>query len=309
MQRGRLLAPLFALALLVFAGSGRWRGLTAAWVTLGLGLLPLVAYAYRHPGALTERYDQTTFIDSSMSVWTIVGQATSNYVHDVNLWHWAVSGDPKPYVHAGRYGTLLGCVVVLALAGAVLALLRRRDDLWWRYVIALTVLAPIPASLTADRFYGLRMVPFFFLLVVLTIPSLEALYVSVRTSWAARAAAAVLAVGVAVQAVDFVHVYRTSGPGRTLAFNAGVPALVAQGLAGGRTIYVDYDESHALAYARWYAVEHGVPLSRVVRLSDGGVPATGSVALVRFLGCDFTCVEIARSGDYWLGRVDGPRKG
>ena len=52
-----------------------------------------------------------------------------------------------------------------------------------------------------------------------------------------------------------------------------------------------------------------MPLSRVVRLSDGGVPATGSVALVRFLGCDFTCVEIARSGDYWLGRVDGPRKG
>jgi 4-amino-4-deoxy-L-arabinose transferase-like glycosyltransferase len=94
---GRLLAPVFALALLVFATRGRWRWLAAAWGTFVLtAVVPIASYWFRHPGALTERYDQTSFITSSMAPWTIVGRAVANYVHDVNLWDWIVSGDPKP---------------------------------------------------------------------------------------------------------------------------------------------------------------------------------------------------------------------
>ena len=303
---GRLLAPLLAVALLVFAGKGRWQALVAAWVTVGVGLTPLAAYWVRHPGALTERYDQTTFIDSSMSVWTILSTATSNYAHDVNPWHWVTAGDEKPYVHVVGSGTLLVGAVLLAAAGVVIILARQRRDLWWRYVLVATVLSPIPAALTEDRFYGLRFVPFFFLLVVLTIPALAALAGSAQKSWAARVVVVVLAIAVAVQFADFLDNYRSNGPNRTLAFNAGVPALLDQGFGGGRTIYVDYDESHALVYARWYAVEHGIPLSRVVRLPDGGVPPEGSIVAVRFLGCDFTCDELARAGDYWLATADAP---
>jgi len=303
---GRMLAPLLAVALLVFAGKERWQALVAAWMTVGVGLAPIAAYWVRHPGALTERYDQTTFIDSSMSVWTVVSTAVSNYAHDVNLWHWVTAGDDKPYVHVVGSGTLLGGAVLLAAAGLVIILVRQRRDLWWRYVLVATVLSPIPAALTKDRFYGLRLVPFFFLLVVLTIPALAALAISARKSWVARVVVGVLAIAVAVQFVDFLGNYRSNGPNRTLAFNAGVPALLDQGFSGGRTIYVDYDESHALVYARWYAVEHGIPLSRVVRLSDGGVPPEGSIVAVRFLGCDFTCDELARAGDYWLATVGAP---
>lgn len=304
---GRVLGPLFAVALLVFAGRDRWRALVAAWVTVAVGLAPIPVYWVRHPGALTERYDQTTFIDSSMSVWTIVRQATSHYVDDVNLWHWAVSGDPKPYVHTYGSGTLLGAGALLAIAGAVIVLARMRGDLWWRYVLVVTALAPIPAALTKDRFYGLRLVPFFVLLVVLAIPALHLLARSARKNWPARAVIAVLAIGVGVQFVQFLDNYRTRGPARTIAFNAGVPSLLAHGFEGGRTIYVDYDESHALVYARWYAVEHGIPLSRVVRLPDGGIPPEGSVVVVRFLGCDFICDEFARAGDYSLATTAGPK--
>ena len=305
---GRLLGPLFAAALLVFAGKGRWRALVVVWATVGVGLAPIAAYWVRHPGALTERYDRTTFIDSSMSVWTIVSQATSNYVHDVNLWHWAVSGDPKPYVHTYGSGTLLAVAVLLAIAGVVLVLVRQRRDLWWRYVLVVTVLAPIPAALTKDRFYGLRLVPLFVLLVVLTFPALGALARSAKKTWPARAVIVVLVIGVAVQFVQFFDNYRVRGPARTLAFSAGVSAMLARAFEGGRTIYVDYDESHALVYARWYAVEHGIPLSHVVRLPDGGIPPEGSVVVVRFLGCDFGCDGFARAGDYWLATVAGTKK-
>ena len=47
---------------------------------------------------------------------------------------------------------------------------------------------------------------------------------------------------------------------------------IQRGLAGGRTVYVDYDDSYALTMGQWYAVSHGLPLSRVVRLPDGGAP-------------------------------------
>src|SRR5207247_244515 len=82
---GRLLAPLFAVGLLVF---GRRRWLLSAWGVFALTLVPLIAYWFRHPGALTARYQATTFIHGGMSFWTIVRKTASHYVHDWNLWHW-----------------------------------------------------------------------------------------------------------------------------------------------------------------------------------------------------------------------------
>jgi len=305
---GRLLAPLFALALLVFAGKGRWRWLSVAWGTFAVtAVVPIGVYWLRHPGALTTRYEQTTFIDSSMAPWTIVRRVASNYVHDLNLWHWITAGDPKPYVHTWNAGSIFASVVVLAAAGAVIVLVRERGNLFWRYALALFVLAPIPAAVTNDRFYGLRLVPLPVLLIVLSIPALALLRRAANTRWAARALAAGLAAAVAVQFVDFLVNYRIRGPQRKVVFHSGVPTLLAEGFQGGRTIYIDYDEPHALVYARWYAVEHGISLSRVIRLSDGGIPPTGAVVFGRFQGCDFICRRTATFDDYWIADALGPR--
>ena len=46
----RLLGPLLAAALAVFAGRGRWRWLAAAWGAFGVFLVPLAVYAVRHAG-------------------------------------------------------------------------------------------------------------------------------------------------------------------------------------------------------------------------------------------------------------------
>ena len=306
---GRLLALLFAGALLVLAGRGRWRWLVSAWATFGVTLVPLALYWHNHPGALTARYQATTFISDDMPLGEIVKTAVSNYVHDMNLWHWVTTGDPKPYVHAYGTGSLLGVVAALGVLGAALVLVRARGDLFWRYVLVALLLAPVPASLTEDRFYALRLVPVAVLLLVLSIPALTLLASAARTQWPARAAVVVLAVAGAIQFVDFLSVYRNAGLGRERVFEAGVPELLKDyGLAAGGTVYTDHDDRYAQTHALWYAVEHGVSSSQVVILDEGEVPPTGSVVFGRLQSCDFVCREVSRSFEYWIARAEGPSR-
>jgi hypothetical protein len=307
---GRLLAPLFAAALLVFASPARLRWLLAAYGTFALtAVAPIATYWFRHPGALTERYDQTSFITSSMSVWTIASRAASNYVHDMNLWHWIVSGDPKPYVHTYGSGSIFATVVLLALGSAALAVSRRRADRFWLFTVVLLLLSPIPAALTKDRFYGLRLVPLPVLLVVVALPALALLVGAARRGWVARLTAAGLVAVVALQFVHFVDNFRARGFARGLVFHAGVPGLLQRGFAGGARIFVNHDEPHALVYAKWYGVEHGISLARVVHVPAGTIPPDGSIVFGRFQPCAYICAKFVKADDYWLARARGPLGG
>jgi len=302
---GRLLAPLYALALLVFAGRGRWRWLLATWGTFAGTLIPLAVYWQNHPGALTARYERTTFIEKGMSLPTIVGKAISNYLDDVNLWHWVSSGDPRPYIHAWGAGQLFGSVVVLAIAGAAIVLMRNRGDLWWRFVLVALVLSPIPAALTEDRHYALRLLPLPLLLVVLSIPALDLLLRAARDAWPARLAVAALVAGVVAQFAQFERSYENNGPTRTELFEAGVSPLLERAFAGNRSVYIDYDDRYAQTHALWYAVSHGMSSSRVSILPDGGIPPAGSIVFGRYQACDYICTELDRSHSYWIAKAAG----
>jgi hypothetical protein len=304
---GRLLAPLLAAALVFAGGQGRWRWIVAAWATFAATLVPLVVYVLVHPGALTQRFWATTFIQEGMARSRIVRGVFENYARDVNLWEWVTRGDPKPYVHASNYGMLFGTAVLLALAGAGLVLLRHRDDPWWRFVLAATVVSPVPAALTEDRLHALRLVPLALLLLVLSVPALRLIVRTAATRpIAAAAVGTVLAAATAAQFVDFLDRYRESGPGRIELFEAGVPALLDQGFADGATLHVDFDDHQAQAHALWRSAELGLPRERVVVLGDGATPAPGSIVFGRFQDCDFACDELDRWGDYWLARAGGP---
>jgi hypothetical protein len=300
---GRLLGPLCAAALLVFAGRGRWRWLAVAWGTYLAALVPLGAYWVRHPGALTARYEATTFVTEGQSGLGVGWEAVRNYLTDVSLWRWMVDGDPKPYVHASDYGALPAAVVLLALAGAGVVLARQSGDRWWRYVLAVTVLAPIPAALTEDRLHQLRLAPLPMLLLVLGIPAIKLLLHPSRRAPALAAALGLCALTV-VQTVHWLDKYRESGPGRVELFEAGVAPLMEQVFAPGAPVHVDFDDHQAQAHLRWGAVARGLPASRVVVLPDGGVPPDGALVFGRFQQCDYTCVEFARWGDYWLARAE-----
>jgi hypothetical protein len=301
----RLLGPLLAAALVVYAGRGRWTFLLCAWATFAATLLPLGVYAVRHPGNLTARYEATTIARDGRSGFDLVAEAIANWFRDVDPWHWATAGDPAPYIHNGGYGALFAAVVTLALAGVVLVLLRERRNLWWRYVLLATLLVPIPSALTVDRFNAIRLATLPVFVFVLAVPALTALVRSVRTSWAARAAAAVLVVAVIAQFAQFLDSYRTRGPARLVLFDAGVEGLLREPLAAGEPIFTDFDDRGAQAQARWRAAVAGVPQERIVILPDGGIPPPGSLVFLRFQDCDYACEEVARWEDYRLMRATG----
>jgi hypothetical protein len=303
----RLLGPLLAAALVVFAGSGRWRWLAASWATFFTFLVPLGVFALRHPGALTARYQKTTIARNGLSGPRLALQAISNWVHDIDPWHWATAGDPAPYIHLPGYGALFGAVVALALAGIVLVLVRQRDDLWWRYVLLCTLLVPVPASLTVDRYNAIRLAALPIFVFVLAVPALVELAAALRRVWAARVLAAVLALAIAFQFAQFLHSYRTNGPGRLVLFDAGVGSLLERPLASGQPIYIDYDDRDAQTEARWHAVAEGIPASRIVVLADGGIPPFGATVFGRFQECDYVCVKTASWETYWVARAEGPK--
>ena len=302
----RLLGPLLAGALVVFAGCGRWRFVLAAWATFLAAMIPMGVYAIRHPGALTARYEATTIARDGLSGARLVVQAVGNWLRDINPWHWSTAGDPAPYIHNGGYGAFFAGIALLAIVGAVLVLLHKRSDPFWRFVLLATLLIPIPAALTVDRFNAIRLATLPVLLLVLAIPALAVLVRGLRTSWPSRIALAVLVVSIGAQFVQFLDIYRTRGPARLVLYDAGVRPLLDQPLAAGETIYVDYDDRGAQAQARWRVAETGLPQSRVVVLPDGGIPPPGSVVFALFQECDYVCEKFASWGNYWLARAIGP---
>lgn len=303
---GRLLAPLLAAALVV-VGRSRWRWWVTAWLGFAVTQIPLILYTRAHPGALSRRFDATTFVTDDMPPWEIGWRAAVNYLQDLQVWHYVVSGDVKPYAHTPGAGALLGVSLLLSVAGLGLALLRHRSDPFWRFAIAALAVSLVPAAFTIDRFHAVRLAPFAVMLVVVSIPALETLRDAVlRATWA-RALAAALVVAAALQFAFFVHNYSTNGPLRTGRFEAEIPQLLARAWANGGIVYVDYDDREPQALARWYALAKGIEQVRVVRLADGGIPPTGAIAFGRTQECDYTCTRLEESGDYWIARVEGPR--
>jgi hypothetical protein len=229
----------------------------------------------------------------------VVGHGVWNYLQDLQLWHYVVSGDSKPYAHTPGTSALLLASVVLAVAGLVIIIRRHRSDPFWRFATAALVVSPVPAALTIDRFHAVRLAPFALMLAVVAIPAIDA---TIRSP----GLAAILVAAGAAQFALFVHDWTTDGPRRTGRFEAGIPDLLDRAWANGGTVYIDYDDREPQGLARWYALVKGIDESRVVRLPDGGVPPTGAISFGREQPCDYVCIPIARSGDYWIARVKGP---
>jgi 4-amino-4-deoxy-L-arabinose transferase-like glycosyltransferase len=301
----RLLGPLLAAALVVFAGRQQQRLVLAAWATFAMALVPVGVYALRHPGNLTARYDATTIARDGLSGIRLVLQAMANWAKDLNPLHWTTGGDPAPYIHNGGYGAFYAGVLALALAGVVRVLRHERASPFWRYVLLATLLVPIPAALTVDRYNAIRLAVLPVLFLVLAVPGLQALLRAVRSSWAARVAAGATVVAIGFQLVQFLDEYRTRGPGRVVLFEAGVRPLLEPHLRAGETIHVDFDDRGAQAQARWHAASLGVPDERVLVLPDGGIPPPGSLVLLQFQDCDFACEEIERWELFRLARAVG----
>jgi 4-amino-4-deoxy-L-arabinose transferase-like glycosyltransferase len=295
---GRLLAPLFALGLAFFLTRRRWRGVVLTWVFFAVMLLPLVGFAWRHPGALSERYKFVTFVHPSDTKTQIVLQFVENYESSFSPRSWLLKGDPEPRHHLPWLGSLLIGMVLLAAIGLVVALYRDRQEAWWRFIIYGLVVSPLPASLTLDYFHTLRLIALPIFLFVLMMPALAFLAGATGPRPRARRAFLLaLVVLLLVQGALFQwHFYRA--PARVDAFDTYYPQVLDAALARPeRPIYLLDKTPAAYMYAYWYATLRGLDLHNFQRANKDAPPPPGAVVISHELPCT-NCEMILQRGQF-----------
>jgi Dolichyl-phosphate-mannose-protein mannosyltransferase len=278
---GRLLAPLLAAGLLLFATTrARLRPVLLTWALYALSLAPLVVFNLRRPGALAERFKVVTYLTPDAGLARGAYEFVRHYAANLSPWAWAANGDPNEYNIAGVDGQplLLAATLVLALVGLWLAARRARREAWWRFALYGLAASAVPASLTNEYVHTLRLAPLPVFVVVLTVPALAWLAEGGR---ARRAALAALILLMLAQGAYFRSRYDAAAhsPKRTHIFDAGyarevLPAALA---SPRRPIYL-WDAHGIPGYiqAYWHSTLQGVPLSTFARVGDGGEPPEGA---------------------------------
>jgi 4-amino-4-deoxy-L-arabinose transferase-like glycosyltransferase len=297
---GRLLAPMLAAGLLLFAKRARFPSIARVWLLYAISVLPIVVFAVRHPGALEARFKVLTYLTPQnylMDAWEIV----SHYFHNINPWRLLVTGDPATYQVASTYGTAPVLIVgfVLAVVSVGLLLARKGLNAWWAFVIYGLVISFIPASLTRDYFHLLRLsaVPVF--IILLAVPALAWLTQQKRGS--RRALMATVLILMLAQGVyfQFVHAQRGRELSRMNIFDADYRSTImakAIAAAGSRPIYLqDAPAIPGYIQALWYATLDHVTLERFTVLPAGTDPPEGVVVISTNSDCTRCEVVLERS--------------
>jgi len=281
---GRLLGPLLAAGLLMFAPHARFSSIARVWLIYAISLLPIFIFRVRHPGALEARFRVLTYL-TPQSYFIDAWEIGRHYLHNINPWRILVTGDPATYQVASTYGTGLVLIVTFVLAALSLGLLltNKGVNYWWGFVIYGLLISVLPASLTRDDFHILRLAAVPVFLILLTVPALAWLTAKQTTP---RRAIMVLAILLTLaQAVyfQFVHLQRGRDAARANIFDADyhstiMPAAIAA--SGSGPIYLqDAPAIPGYIQALWYATLDHVPLERLVVLAADTEPAAGAVVI------------------------------
>jgi len=333
---GRVLAPLFALGLVLLATTKRRLfGVVKVWLAYGVTLVPLILFNRSHPGVLTRRLWNVSYIRPG-APWKEIPSAFAEfirrYLEDQSLTALLMTGDYHPRHHVqGSGGAILVATFILAMIGLWLIIARRWREPWWRFVIYGLAVSILPGAITNEPFHQLRLMDYAVFLLVLTIPALEWLLApdepkqsACRTSKEAHSdephRGAVLSHGLprpvrlgflvillaatVAQAIDFQVTFRREGPKREYEFDVPYKPLYDLAVAQPqRPIYLESGMwGPAYMHAYWYATVEGRPLSEFVHLPDGARPPSGAIVLSSNSDCK-NCQPIRKSGVYLLYRA------
>jgi hypothetical protein len=330
---GRALAPLYAVGLLLLASTKRRLfGVVQIWFAYGLTLVPLILFNRSHPGVLTKRLWEVTYITPGAhwkDIASEFAQFVRCYLQDQSLTPLLIMGDPRTRHHLlGSGGAILFATFVLAMLGLGLIIVHRWRKPWWRFVVYGLVVSIVPGAITDWPFHQMRLMGYAVFLLVLTVPALEWLLApdepkqhvgdptdvthhgepggsvvasqgvprGIRMSILALLLAATVA-----QAIDFQVTYAREGPKRLYEFDALYKplydAVVAQ---PQRPVFLENGHwGPAYMDAYWYATVERRPLSEFVRLPDGAKPPPGAIVLSSNSECQ-NCEVIQKSGVYLL---------
>jgi hypothetical protein len=333
---GRALAPLYALGLLFLATTKRRLvGVVKIWFAYGLTLAPLILFNRSHPGVLTKRLWEVTYIRTD-GPWKDIpsqfGEFVRCYLQDQSLTPLLMTGDGHwPHHVEGSGGAMLLATFILAMAGLLLVIARHWRDPWWRLVLYGLAVSIVPGAITDWPFHEMRLMGYAVFLLVLTVPALEWLIaaddpkhrVGDRTDMthhgepdrpvllshgpprAVRLGiVAVLLAATVAQAVDFQTVFWRKGRERYFAFDVLYKPLYDAAVARPeRPIYLENGQwGPAYMHAFWYATVEGRPKSEFVRLPEAVKPPAGAIVLSSNSDCQ-NCEVIQKSGVYELYRA------
>ncbi len=170
---GRLLAPLLALGLLFFARRENRRRVAATLFAYAMTLLPLIAFALRHPAALNARFSGITYLDANSSLFIKLTRFAIQYAIDINPWTMLFTGEQNPRDHVGGTGALLIPTFVIAVVGLLLIFWKLRSERWWGFIIYALAVSIVPAALTVGQFPQLRLIAVPVFAQVLMVPALS----------------------------------------------------------------------------------------------------------------------------------------
>jgi len=328
---GRLLAPLLALGLVLFANRRSWRGIMQTWFIYFVMLLPLLVFAWRNPGALTGRFRGLSYITQQSTVSQIASEFVKHYVTNVSPWRLLITGEMNLRDHVPGTASILLATAALAALSCFLLLRRRRGSAWWSFIFYGLLVSPIPASLTINEFPTLRLIALPVFLLVLTIPAVSWLMarseesaLPVRDPGANELKDASLESGpssakaehkffslikrpllvgvlvlILLQGLFFVRQFHRAGSERGYIFDSHYAGVLDAAInEGKRPVYLR-ERPGGIGYiqAYWYATLRGIDVSRFIRLEADHAPPANALVISTEEDCP-NCRLILRSVNY-----------
>jgi len=300
---GRLLGPLLALGLALFITRDRWIRIVTVWATYAVLLVPFALFHQSHPGALTGRFKDLTYLRSETSIGASVAAFIRQYAVDVNPWRWLVTGEHNVRDHLAGTGSLLAVTVGLGLAGLVVIGRQHSRDAWWRFVVYGLLVSVVPAALTRNDFPQLRLIAFPVFFLVITIPALSWLVDHGRGAGQTRSkqlVVAALAILLLAQGLNFQWLYHRGAPTLWYVFDARFPRKILKPAVQteAKSVYL-FDEPGKSGYiqALWHGLLTGLPSNYFVRVPPTTSPPAGAVVISTEEDCS-NCQLIARSLNY-----------
>src|SRR6266446_6803416 len=313
---GRVLGPLLALGLLLFATSSqRFISVVKAGILYGATLVPILVYNSRNPGVLTKRLNEISYIRPGVPLRDVLSQFIKRYLEDQNLTPLLTVGDVYPRHHVpGSGGAFFAATFILALIGLVIIFARHWKNPWWRFVVYGLAVSIVPGAMSTWPFHEMRLMAYPVFLTLLTVPALEWLLARdkpesdltespVRQSGigtmprpARLLILCSLLVLTAVEARSFQTIFRRDGPTRTFHFD--VPYRAAYDAATKQSVRPIYLEDGkwgpAYIHALWYATIEKRPTSEFVHLKGQEKAPPGKVVISTGESCEH-CETITRS--------------
>jgi hypothetical protein len=155
----------------------RFLGVLNTWVAYGITLLPLILFNRSHPGVITKRLYEVSYIRPGApwkEIMNIAPEFVRRYLEDQSLTPLLLMGDPTTRHHLlGSGGPILFATFILAMIGLGLIIAGRWREPWWRFVLYGLAVSILPGAITDWPFHQMRLMGYAVFLLVLTVPALE----------------------------------------------------------------------------------------------------------------------------------------